>query len=55
MKFLLKIKRKYLISFIIIDSLLLFTFTFIFYGPWHGFRDFWITTSMTTMNHKYLA
>ena len=25
------------------------------YGPWHGFRDFWITTAMTTLNHKYLA
>lgn len=28
---------------------------FLFYGPWHGFRDFWITTAMTTMNHQYLA
>lgn len=28
---------------------------FIVYGPWHGFRDFWITTAMTTMNHQYLA
>ena len=25
------------------------------YGPWCGFRDFWITTAMTTMNHQYLA
>lgn len=30
-------------------------FIFLFYGPWHGFRDFWITTAMTTMNHQYLA
>ena len=30
-------------------------FVFLFYGPWHGFRDFWITTAMTTMNHQYLA
>ena len=28
---------------------------FLLYGPWHGFRDFWITTAMTTMNHQYLA
>ena len=28
---------------------------FLFYGPWHGFRDFWITTAMTTMHHQYLA
>lgn len=25
------------------------------YGPWSFFRNFWITTSMTTMNHQYLA
>lgn len=29
--------------------------TFLFYGPWDGFRNFWITTAMTTMNHRYLA
>lgn len=28
---------------------------FLFYGPWGGFRNFWITTAMTTMNHRYLA
>lgn len=28
---------------------------FLFYGPWSGFRDFWITSAMTTMNHRYLA
>lgn len=28
---------------------------FLFYGPWHGFRDFWITTAMTTLSHQYLA
>ena len=28
---------------------------FMFYGPWSGFRNFWITTAMTTMNHRYLA
>ena len=30
-------------------------FAFIFYGPWNGFRNFWITSAMTTMNHQYLA
>ena len=30
-------------------------FVFLFYGPWKGFRDFWITTAMTTMEHQYLA
>ena len=28
---------------------------FLLYGPYNGFRDFWITTSMTTMTHQYLA
>ena len=28
---------------------------FLFYGPWNGFRNWFITTAMTTMNHKYLA
>ena len=31
------------------------TFLFLFYGPWAGFRNFWITSAMTTMNHQYLA
>ena len=30
-------------------------FLFLFYGPWPGFRNFWITSAMTTMSHKYLA
>lgn len=28
---------------------------FLLYGPYSGFRNFWITTAMTTMNHQYLA
>ena len=28
---------------------------FLLYGPYSGFRDFWITTAMTTMSHRYLA
>jgi len=28
---------------------------FLLYGPFSGFRDFWITTAMTTMEHQYLA
>lgn len=31
------------------------SFLFIFYGPWAGFRNFWITSAMTTMTHQYLA
>lgn len=28
---------------------------FLLYGPYAGFRNFLITTAMTTMNHRYLA
>lgn len=28
---------------------------FLMYGPYNGFRDWYITTAMTTMNHQYLA
>ena len=31
------------------------SFLFLFYGPWAGFRNFWITSAMTTMTHQYLA
>ena len=27
----------------------------ILYGPWHGFRDWLITTSMTTLSHQWMA
>ena len=55
MDWIYKIKKKTLIRFIILDLAFLFSFTFVFYGPWDGFRNFWITSSMTTMNHRYLA
>lgn len=31
------------------------SFLFLFYGPFDSFRTWWITTSMTTMRHQYLA
>ena len=33
----------------------IFVLLVLFYGPWHKFRDFWITTAMTTKSHQYLA
>lgn len=30
-------------------------FFLLLYGPYDGFRNFWITSSMTTMSHQYLA
>lgn len=50
-------KKRHLIRNIFISLFVLGigAFVFLFYGPWHGFRDFWITTAMTTMHHQYLA
>lgn len=31
------------------------SFLFLFYGPFESFKEFWITSAMTTMSHKYLA
>ena len=28
---------------------------FLLYGPYNGFREWYITTAMTTMTHQYLA
>lgn len=28
---------------------------FLLYGPWSGFRDWLVTTAMTTLSHQYLA
>ena len=50
-----KKKHKLLTILITIFSIGILVFVFLFYGPWSGFRDFWITTAMTTMNHQYLA
>ena len=30
-------------------------FLFLFYGPFTSFKEFWITSAMTTMSHQYLA
>lgn len=35
--------------------LLIFCGVFLLYGPIDSFRNFWITSAMTTMNHQYLA
>ena len=51
----MKLRTKILI---IVSSFIIFIFgifLFLFYGPWDGFRNFWITSAMTTMSHQYLA
>lgn len=49
------LKKKLLIFGSSVFVLGIATFLFVFYGPWAGFRNFWITSAMTTMNHQYLA
>ena len=50
------LKKKILvIAFTIMFALGSGSFAFLFYGPWDGFRNFWITSAMTTMSHQYLA
>ena len=39
----------------IVFAIICVSILFLLYGPWSGFRDWYITTAMTTMNHKYLA
>ena len=41
-------------TFIVLDILAIAAL-FVIYGPWDGFRNFWITSAMTTMTHHYLA
>ncbi len=48
-------KRIILIIITILLDLLAVACLFLTYGPISYFRDLWITTSMTTMNHRYLA
>ena len=52
-----KMRKKNKKTFILkrICFILLGCVFFLFYGPWGGFRNFWITSSMTTMHHQYLA
>ena len=40
---------------IVIFVILTIAFLTLLYGPWSGFRDWYITSAMTTMNHQWLA
>ena len=52
-----KRKEKKLVTKIIIAMVILVSSfsLFLFYGPIDGFRNFWITSAMTSMSHQYLA
>ena len=49
------LKKKLLLTFSVLFVLGAGSVLFLFYGPWAGFRNFWITSAMTTMSHQYLA
>lgn len=50
-----KWKKRLLIVIITIIILCASSGLFLLYGPWHGFRDWLITTAMTTLNHQWMA
>ena len=47
--------KKIIIVIIILMILGISTLAFLLYGPYQGFREWLITTAMTTMSHQYLA
>lgn len=47
--------KKLFLTFSILFVIGVSSVLFLFYGPWAGFRNFWITSAMTTMSHQYLA
>lgn len=49
------LKRK-ILAWVCISYIVCFScFLFLFYGPFTKFKEFWITSAMTTMSHQYLA
>ena len=44
-----------MLTLLILGILGIITLITLFYGPISTFREWWITTAMTTMSHKYLA
>lgn len=48
-------KNRFLRIFIILVCSFMVIVLFLLYGPFSFFRDWYITSAMTTMNHKYLA
>lgn len=50
-----KIWLRIIITIIILGILGISTLAFLLYGPYSGFREWLITSAMTTMRHQYLA
>lgn len=47
--------KNFLFMICILGIICCYTGLFLLYGPWYGFRDWLITSAMTTMTHQYLA
>ena len=47
--------KKILLVFVILAIIGIASGGFLLYGPFSGFRDWLITTAMTTMTHQYFA
>lgn len=47
--------RKFLIFILWIGIICCFSGLFLLYGPYNGFRDWYVATAMETMTHQYLA
>ena len=50
-----KEKKSIFSIFLIIVDIIAIGCFFVAYGPFSFFRDWFVTTSMTTMTHKYFA
>ncbi len=49
------IKRKIITISCLVVIFFTSSFLFLFYGPFDVFRNFWVTSAMTTLSHQYLA
>lgn len=49
------LKRKIIAISCVVYIIFFSSFLFLFYGPINSFKEFWITSAMTTMSHQYLA
>ena len=55
LKYKMPLKRRIIRSLCFIYIFGFSFFLLLFYGPFDSFKEFWITSAMTTMSHKYLA
>ncbi len=51
----LKILKQIILVLFLLGIICCDIIVYLLYGPWHGFRDWLITTAMTTFTHQYLA